>query len=57
MALRVGAQVGLTMKSVKRTLSPRQAMDAGASWMVIGRPIYAAENPRASAEAILKTLS
>ena len=41
----------------KRTLSPRQAMDAGASWLVIGRPIYAAENPRAAAEAILKTLS
>lgn len=41
----------------KRTLSPRQAMDAGASWLVIGRPIYAAENPRAAAEAILKTIS
>jgi orotidine-5'-phosphate decarboxylase len=41
----------------KRTLSPRQAMDAGASWLVIGRPIYAAENPRAAAEAILKSLS
>src|SRR4029079_13196913 len=40
----------------KRTLSPRQAMDAGASWLVIGRPIYAAENPRAAAEAILKSL-
>jgi len=41
----------------KRTLSPRQAMDAGANWLVIGRPIYAAENPRAAAEAILKTIS
>jgi orotidine-5'-phosphate decarboxylase len=41
----------------KRTLSPRQALDAGASWLVIGRPIYAAENPRAAAEAILKSLS
>jgi orotidine-5'-phosphate decarboxylase len=41
----------------KRTLSPRQAMDAGASWLVIGLPIYAAENPRAAAEAILQTLS
>ena len=40
----------------KRTLSPREAIDAGASWLVIGRPIYAAENPRAAAEAILKTI-
>jgi orotidine-5'-phosphate decarboxylase len=31
-------------------------MDAGASWLVIGRPIHAAEDPRAAAEAILKSL-
>jgi orotidine-5'-phosphate decarboxylase len=41
----------------KRTLSPREAMNAGANWLVIGRPIYAAENPRAAAEAILKTIT
>ena len=40
----------------KRTLSPREAMDAGASWLVIGRPIYAAADPRAAAESILKSL-
>ena len=41
----------------KRTLSPREAIAAGASWLVIGRPIYAAENPRAAAEQILASLA
>jgi orotidine-5'-phosphate decarboxylase len=40
----------------KRTLSPREAIEAGANWLVIGRPIYAAENPRAAAEKILESL-
>ena len=41
----------------KRTLSPREAIQAGANWLVIGRPIYAAENPRLAAEKILASLS
>ena len=41
----------------KRTLTPRDAIQAGASWLVIGRPIYAAENPRAAAEQILASLA
>ena len=40
----------------KRTLTPRDAMQAGASWLVIGRPIYAAADPRAAAESILNSL-
>jgi orotidine-5'-phosphate decarboxylase len=40
----------------KRTLSPREAISLGANWLVIGRPIYAAENPRAAAERILASL-
>jgi orotidine-5'-phosphate decarboxylase len=41
----------------KRTLLPRQALDAGANWLVIGRPIYAAPDPRAAAEAIWASLN
>jgi orotidine-5'-phosphate decarboxylase len=41
----------------KRTLSAREAIAAGANWVVIGRPIYSAENPRAAAEAIWSSLS
>ncbi len=40
----------------KRTLTPKEALDAGSNWLVIGRPIYAAPNPRSAAEAILASL-
>lgn len=49
--IRTGAEKG---DDQKRTLSPREAIDAGANWIVVGRPIYAAPNPREAAQAILR---
>ncbi|MEJ2409403.1 MAG: orotidine-5'-phosphate decarboxylase [Novosphingobium sp.] len=40
----------------KRIVTPRQARDAGASVLVIGRPISRAEDPLAAAKAIEATL-
>jgi orotidine-5'-phosphate decarboxylase len=40
----------------KRTLSAKEAIDAGANWLVIGRPIYGAPLPKAAAEQILASL-
>jgi orotidine-5'-phosphate decarboxylase len=40
----------------KRTLTPKEAIEAGANWLVVGRPIYAAPNPRTAAENILASL-
>jgi len=40
----------------KRAVTPRQARDAGASVLVIGRPIARAEDPAAAARAIEATL-
>jgi orotidine-5'-phosphate decarboxylase len=40
----------------KRTLTPREALAAGANWLVIGRPIYGSENPRKAAEEILASI-
>jgi orotidine-5'-phosphate decarboxylase len=40
----------------KRTLSPAEAIQAGADWLVIGRPIYTAPEPAAAARAIQASL-
>ena len=44
------------MGDQKRAVTPRQARDAGASVLVIGRPISRAEDPVAAARAIEATL-
>ncbi len=48
----VGSEAG----DQKRVMSPAEAIEAGADWLVIGRPIYAADNPREAAESILNSL-
>lgn len=40
----------------KRTVTPRQALDSGASVLVIGRPITQADDPDLAARAIAATL-
>ena len=40
----------------KRTLSAREALEAGANWLVIGRPIYSSPQPLAAAQRILQSL-
>ena len=41
----------------KRTRTPREAVAAGATWLVVGRPILAAADPCRAAESILASLS
>ncbi len=41
----------------KRTKSPAEALAAGADWLVIGRPIYAAADPVKAVETILESLN
>ena len=40
----------------KRVVTPRQALDSGASIIVVGRPITQAEHPGEAARAIEATL-
>ncbi|MCR9219512.1 MAG: orotidine-5'-phosphate decarboxylase [Alphaproteobacteria bacterium] len=48
---------GSAMGDQKRAVTPRQALDAGADFLVIGRPIAAAADPAAAARAIAQELA
>jgi orotidine-5'-phosphate decarboxylase len=51
-----GASAGSAQDDQVRTMGPADAIRAGATYLVVGRPIIAASNPRAAAEAIVKEL-
>ena len=52
-----GASAGTERNDQSRTMGPAEAIKAGASYIVVGRPIIAAQDPRAAAEAIVRELS
>jgi len=41
----------------KRTMTPAEAIQAGANWLVIGRPITGAADPKAAAIGILHSIN
>ena len=45
--------VGAAHGDQKRVVTPAEAVAAGADYLVVGRPITEAADPRAAAEAIL----
>lgn len=51
-----GASAGLDLNDQSRTMGPADAVRAGASYIVVGRPIIGAPDPRAAAEAIVREL-
>ncbi|UWR52669.1 orotidine-5'-phosphate decarboxylase [Phaeobacter inhibens] len=47
---------GAALGDQKRVATPASALEAGADYIVVGRPIWAAETPRSAAEDILTSL-
>jgi orotidine-5'-phosphate decarboxylase len=52
-----GASAGTAKNDQSRTMGPADAIQAGASYIVVGRPIIAAADPRAAAAAIVEELN
>jgi orotidine-5'-phosphate decarboxylase len=52
-----GASAGTAKNDQSRTMGPAEAVKAGASYIVVGRPIIAAADPRAAAAAIIDELN
>jgi orotidine-5'-phosphate decarboxylase len=51
-----GASAGQEKNDQSRTLGPAEAVKAGATYIVVGRPIIAAPDPRGAAQAIVEEL-
>jgi orotidine-5'-phosphate decarboxylase len=51
-----GASAAAGKDDQSRTMGPAEAVRAGASYIVVGRPIIAAPDPRAAAQAIAREL-
>jgi orotidine-5'-phosphate decarboxylase len=51
-----GASAGLDRNDQSRTMGPADAVKAGASYIVVGRPIIGAPDPRKAAEGIVEEL-
>ncbi|MEQ1898088.1 MAG: orotidine-5'-phosphate decarboxylase [Vicinamibacterales bacterium] len=52
-----GASAGTSTDDQHRTMTPADAIRAGSSYLVVGRPIIGAADPRAAAEAITRELA
>jgi orotidine-5'-phosphate decarboxylase len=54
--LRQGSGQAATNDDQERTMNPADAVAAGASYLVVGRPIIAAQDPKEAADAIARSL-